>query len=103
MSARILADHTRAAAFLISAGVYPSNVGRGYVLRRMIRRAARHARQHQIDRPCLSLLVPAVVATLGEAYPELVEHAAAVAQILAVEEQAYQVMSAAAAAAAVEV
>lgn len=69
---RVIADHIRSIAFLIIDGVMPGNEGRGYVLRRIIRRAARYGHQLGCDRPFLHQLLPAVGEVMGEAYPELV-------------------------------
>ncbi len=73
VSYRVLADHARAVAFLLSDGVFPSNDGRGYVLRRILRRGVRHAWLLGLREPTLVHVVDAVVATMGEAFPELVQ------------------------------
>lgn len=73
VSIRVITDHIRTATFLISDGVIPSNEGRGYILRRVLRRAARHGRLLGIDRPFLSELCETVIEVNGEAYPELLE------------------------------
>jgi alanyl-tRNA synthetase len=85
-SYRIVADHSRAATFLISDGVVPSNEGRGYVLRKIIRRALRHARILNAPSPFLSTMAAAVRENMVEAYPELREHAAQTDAILNAEE-----------------
>ena len=73
VSYRVLADHARAVAFLLSDGVFPSNAGRGYVLRRILRRAVRHAWLLGRREPTLVLVVAPVIETMSEAYPELEE------------------------------
>jgi alanyl-tRNA synthetase len=73
VSYRVLADHARAVAFLLSDGVFPSNEGRGYVLRRILRRAVRHAWLLGRREPTLVHVVEAVIAEMGDAYPELVQ------------------------------
>ncbi len=70
-SHRVIADHLRATSFLIAEGVLPSNVGRGYVLRRIMRRAMRHAHLLGAKEPLMHRLVPALVREMGDAYPEL--------------------------------
>ena len=72
-SLRILADHSRAAAFLIGDGVMPSNEGRGYVLRKIIRRAVRHGRMLGLERPFLFEMAQQVAEEMREPYPELLE------------------------------
>jgi alanyl-tRNA synthetase len=71
-SHRVIADHLRASGFLVSDGVLPANEGRGYVLRRIMRRAMRHAHLLGAEEPLLWRLVPALVAEMGSAYPELI-------------------------------
>jgi alanyl-tRNA synthetase len=88
-SLRIIADHSRAATFLISDGVIPSNEGRGYVLRKIIRRALRHARILEASSPFLSPMSAAVRAEMKKAYPELEEHAARVTRVLDEEENQF--------------
>jgi alanyl-tRNA synthetase len=85
-SLRIVADHSRAATFLISDGVIPSNEGRGYVLRKIIRRALRHARALDAPTPFLSVMAAAVRREMKNGYPELAESAARVDRILDAEE-----------------
>jgi alanyl-tRNA synthetase len=73
VSYRVIADHARAVAFLLADGVFPSNAGRGYVLRRILRRAVRHAWLMGRREPTLVEIVAAVIGSMGEAYPELEE------------------------------
>ena len=72
MSHRVIADHLRASSFLIADGVLPSKEGRGYVLRRIMRRAMRHAHMLGCKEPLMWRLVPALVRQMGAAYPELI-------------------------------
>jgi alanyl-tRNA synthetase len=88
-SLRIVADHSRAATFLIADGVIPSNEGRGYVLRKIIRRALRHARMLNAPSPFLSKMSAAVRAEMKEAYPEMEETAKRVDRILDEEENRF--------------
>jgi alanyl-tRNA synthetase len=86
---RILADHGRAMSVLVSDGVLPANEGRGYVLRRIIRRAVRRARQLGVDSSFTPRLVDAAVATLGDAYPALAEQHTLIADVVDREEQGF--------------
>ncbi|HTS13251.1 MAG TPA: alanine--tRNA ligase [Candidatus Limnocylindrales bacterium] len=88
-SLRIIADHSRAATFLISDGVIPSNDGRGYVLRKIIRRALRHAHMLNAPSPFLSVMSDAVRDEMKDAYPELAETAKRVNRILDEEERRF--------------
>ncbi len=88
-SLRVIADHIRACAFLIVDGVIPGSEGRGYVLRRIIRRAIRHGYKLGQKKPFFYTLVEALAKTMGEAYPELVREQARVAQVLQTEEQRF--------------
>ncbi len=88
-SLRIIADHARAAAFLISDGVSPSNEGRGYVLRKIMRRAIRHGRLLGRDEPFLFEMVYAVRDEMKTAYPELVDSADRVAKVVETEEKQF--------------
>jgi alanyl-tRNA synthetase len=88
-SFRVIADHARAVSFLLADGVLPSNVGRGYVLRRILRRAVRHAYLLGRREPTLVHVVQTVIDSMGDAYPELRTHAERVLQITRVEEQAF--------------
>jgi alanyl-tRNA synthetase len=88
-SLRIIADHSRAATFLISDGVVPSNEGRGYVLRKIIRRALRHAHMLEAPSPFLSVMSASVRAEMKDAYPELDEHAKRITRVLDEEENRF--------------
>jgi alanyl-tRNA synthetase len=86
---RVIADHIRAAAFLMTDGVVPSNEGRGYVLRRIIRRALRYGRKLGLDGAFLYTLLPTVNEMMGQQYPELLERHEVVAQQLEQEERRF--------------
>lgn len=88
-SLRVIADHIRACSFLIVDGVLPSNEGRGYVLRRIIRRALRHGWMLGVRQPFFSKLVPTLVEQMGEAYPELPAQADTVVRALLAEEERF--------------
>lgn len=88
-SFKVIADHIRACCFLISDGVMPSNEGRGYVLRRIIRRALRHGNKLGLPTPFFSTLVEPLVAVMGDAYPELAAQQAQIERILAQEENQF--------------
>jgi len=88
-SLRILSDHARAVTFMIADGVLPSNEGRGYVLRRLLRRAVRHARLLGRTDPVMNVLVEAVVGRFGTPYPEIVEHKDLILGITDAEEQRF--------------
>jgi alanyl-tRNA synthetase len=89
VSFRVIADHSRAAAFLISDGVLPSNEGRGYVLRRIMRRALRHGKKLGINEPFLFRLTDEVIALMEDAYPELVSHREMVKNMISNEEERF--------------
>ena len=86
---RVLADHGRGMTFLVGDGVTPANEGRGYVLRRIIRRAAQHGLRIGMEAPFLAGLADAVIEQMGPAYPELVEHAEQIRRTLAAEEERF--------------
>ncbi|WP_020209339.1 alanine--tRNA ligase [Gilvimarinus chinensis] len=88
-SLRVIADHIRSSAFLISDGVLPSNEGRGYVLRRIIRRAIRHGHKLGQKDAFFSTLVEALAQVMGDAYPELNERKAQIAKVLLAEEEQF--------------
>jgi len=89
VSMRVIADHARAAAFLITDGVTPSNEWRGYVLRRIMRRAMRHGRMLGLEAPFLWDMTGRVVAVMGEAYPEIRDAQARVAETVRQEEERF--------------
>jgi alanyl-tRNA synthetase len=89
VSLRVIADHARAAAFLITDGVLPSNEGRGYVLRRILRRAMRHGRLVGLDGPFLGQVAARVADLMGAAYPELEAARAHVTQMLLYEQERF--------------
>jgi alanyl-tRNA synthetase len=90
VSHRVIADHLRACAFLIADGVLPSNEGRGYVLRRIMRRAMRHAELLGATEPLLWKLVPTLTREMGQAYPELDRAEALIAETLKLEESRFR-------------
>ncbi len=89
-SHKVIADHLRASAFLIADGVMPSNEGRGYVLRRIMRRAMRHAHMLGAKEPLMWRLVPVLVAEMGQAFSELVRAEALITEILRLEETRFR-------------
>ncbi len=89
-SNRVIADHLRASSFLIADGVMPSNEGRGYVLRRIMRRAMRHAELLGVKEPLMWKLVPALVRDMGAAYSELVRGEAMITETLKLEETRFR-------------
>lgn len=88
-SLRVIADHIRACSFLVVDGVIPGNEGRGYVLRRIIRRAIRHGYKLGCRKPFFNALVPDLLAEMGEAYPELAKAGSQVQSILKAEEERF--------------
>jgi alanyl-tRNA synthetase len=86
---RVLADHGRGMTFLVADGVTPANEGRGYILRRIVRRAAQHGGRIGLESPFLARLADTVVEQLGGAYPELVEHRREIGEFLTAEEERF--------------
>ena len=89
VSVKVIADHSRAAAFLIGDGALPSNEGRGYVLRRVIRRALRHGRFLGLDRPFLSEVAVSVMESMQDAYPELLDNRSFITRVIQNEEERF--------------
>ena len=88
-SLRVISDHIRSCSFLIIDGVVPSNEGRGYVLRRIIRRAIRHGHKLEADGHFFHKLVASLIEQMGEAYPELVQQQAIIEKLLRIEEEQF--------------
>ena len=89
LAARVIADHVRSVVFMIADGILPSNDGRGYVLRRLLRRAARFGRLLGVERPFLLDFVPDVIDLMGDPYREIVDNRLMVEQIISVEEKRF--------------
>ncbi|UQZ90021.1 alanine--tRNA ligase [Deltaproteobacteria bacterium Smac51] len=89
VSTRVLADHARSVTFLIGDGVRPENLGRGYVLRRILRRAVRHGRKLGLDKPFLAELTDVIISEMKGAYPDLVDNGAYIKQIITSEEERF--------------
>jgi len=90
VSMRVIADHARAATFLVGDGVQPSNEGRGYVLRRIMRRAIRHGKRLGLEKPFLAQVCGAVIEEMGPAYPETRENRAFVEKVAQQEEESFR-------------
>jgi alanyl-tRNA synthetase len=90
VSHRVIADHLRASSFLIAEGVLPSNEGRGYVLRRIMRRAMRHAHLMGCEEPLLFKLVPKLIQEMGQAFPELIRGQVLITDTLELEENRFK-------------
>ena len=88
-SLRVISDHIRSCSFLIVDGVVPSNEGRGYVLRRIIRRAIRHGHKLEATEHFFHKLVKSLIEQMGEAYPELVQHQTTIEKLLRIEEEQF--------------
>jgi alanyl-tRNA synthetase len=89
ISMRVIADHIRSTTFLLADGLLPANEGRGYVLRRIIRRAARYGKMLGIEEPFMHRLVDALIGVMGESYPELNDSPERIRQILRIEEERF--------------
>ena len=89
MSMRVIADHLRATTFLVGDGVIPGNEGRGYVLRKIMRRALRHGKRLGIEGPFLAALTAAVVERMAGAFPDLLNHAPSIERVVRVEEERF--------------
>ena len=89
ISIRVITDHIRSTVFMVSDGILPSNEGRGYVLRRLLRRAARHGRMLGIDHPFLTELVDTVIKSSEQGYPELREHEDYIKKVIGTEEERF--------------
>jgi alanyl-tRNA synthetase len=89
ISIRVIADHSRAVTFLIGDGIMPANEGRGYVLRRILRRAARHGKMLGIDKPFLNESAQVVIDMMKGVYPDLVEKASFITKVILNEEQRF--------------
>jgi alanyl-tRNA synthetase len=89
VSIKVIADHGRAATFLISDGIMPSNEGRGYVLRRVIRRAVRHGRLLGIEKPFLHHVMEGVIASMADTYPEIAKHKSYIQMAITNEEKSF--------------
>lgn len=89
VSIRVITDHTRSVTMMVSDGILPSNEGRGYVLRRLLRRAARHGRLLGIKRTFLSEIVDTVIACSGDAYPNLKEKQGYIKKVISLEEERF--------------
>ena len=89
VSVKVISDHSRAAAFLIGDGALPSNEGRGYVLRRVIRRALRHGRSLGLNRPFLSEVALSVMESMQDAYPELLDNRSFIIRVIQNEEERF--------------
>lgn len=89
-SHRVIADHVRAMSFLIADGILPSNEGRGYVLRRIMRRAMRHAHTLGMQEPYIFKLIPSLIQNMGDAYKELIRAQSLITETIRLEEERFQ-------------
>ena len=90
ISIRVITDHIRSTTMMISDGVIPSNEGRGYVLRRLLRRAARHGKLLGLDKPFLYDVAEVVINESKQAYPELVERSENIKKVIRIEEEKFE-------------
>jgi alanyl-tRNA synthetase len=89
VSMRVVSDHARAVTFLVSDGIRPENLGRGYVLRRILRRALRHGRKLGLSKPFMALMADSVIETLSSAYPELIQSKSYIETVITAEEERF--------------
>lgn len=90
VSIRIITDHVKAVTFMVGDGILPNNEGRGYVLRRLLRRASRHIKMLGVSKPALTEVVDAVIESYGVSYPNLVERADYIKRVIQIEEERFQ-------------
>ncbi|MBQ4490907.1 MAG: alanine--tRNA ligase [Pyramidobacter sp.] len=89
LALKVISDHVRSVAFMISDGILPANDGQGYVLRRLLRRAARYGRLIGINRPFINDVIPTVIAEMGDPYSELIENRLTIEKIVEIEENSF--------------
>ena len=89
LALKVISDHVRSVAFMIADGILPANDGQGYVLRRLLRRAARYGRLIGINRPFINDVIPTVVAEMGDPYSELIENRLTIEKIVEIEENSF--------------
>lgn len=90
VSVRIVSDHVKAVTFMVGDGILPNNEGRGYVLRRLLRRASRHIKLLGVSEPVLTTVVDAVIDSYGVSYPNLIERADYIKRVIQIEEERFQ-------------
>jgi len=89
LALKVISDHVRSVAFMIADGILPANDGQGYVLRRLLRRAARYGRLIGINRPFINDVIPTVIAEMGDPYTELIENRLTIEKIVEIEESSF--------------